>query len=224
MSPAVRQSHQGVPLPTTPCTVAVCCMSPNVLKDLHCPLCNALRRPTIGVPLPTALALRVSEGSTLPTHARGVVRPEGGESGCVSAQLAVGAGCSRTVGGYVAHPLHAAGPHTGDRVHMPCHRGVHHSLVRPHQGACHVVEGPPGPEHHDGVGVVGVALAPAGGERGSSTGASRLIAVAWWVTSRFPLFPSFRRYQHSYAQRAHYTHNPPVYLYPWVDIPAIAFW
>ena len=29
---------------------------------------------------------------------------------------------------------------------------------------------------------------------------------------------------HTYAQRAHNTHSPPVYLYLWVDIPAIAFW
>ena len=28
----------------------------------------------------------------------------------------------------------------------------------------------------------------------------------------------------TYTQRARYTHSPPVYLYPWVDIPAIAFW
>ena len=26
------------------------------------------------------------------------------------------------------------------------------------------------------------------------------------------------------GQRAHNTHSPPVYLYPWVDIPAFAFW
>ena len=105
-------------------------------------------------------------------------------------------------------------------------------------------------------------------------GASGLIAVAWWVTSRFPLLPSFRRYStHLHTARAlytqpsrlpvpvgrhpghcllvtapsahhttphhttptppppaeaytlthgaHTTHTAqPVYLYPWVDIPA----
>ena len=28
-------------------------------------------------------------------------------------------------------------------------------------------------------------------------------AFAWWVASRFPLLPSFRRYPHTYTQRAH---------------------
>ena len=49
------------------------------------------------------------------------------------------------------------------------------------------------------------------------------MAVAWWVTPRFPLLPSFRRNTHTHTQRAHYTHSPPDYLYLWVDIPAIAF-
>ena len=99
-------------------------------------------------------------------------------------QLAVGAGCSGAVGGGLANPLHAAGPHgvlwaphAGDGVHTSHHRGVHRSLVRPRQGACHVAKGPPGPEQHDGVGVAGAAPAPTGGERGSAAGTSGLIAL-----------------------------------------------
>ena len=30
--------------------------------------------------------------------------------------------------------------------------------------------------------------------------------------------------QDAYTQRANITHSPGVYLYPWVDIPAIVFW
>ena len=29
---------------------------------------------------------------------------------------------------------------------------------------------------------------------------------------------------HTYTQRARNTHSPPIYLYPWVDILAIARW
>ena len=89
-----------------------------------------------------------------------MARPEGGETGRISAPPAVGAGCHGTVGGGLAYPLHAAGPHgvlgaphAGDIVHTTRDRGVHQSLVRPRQGASHVAESPPGPEQHDGVGV-----------------------------------------------------------------------
>ena len=118
-----------------------------------------------------------------------------------------------------------------DRVHTSRNRGVHQSLVRPCQGACHVAESPPGPRQHDGVGVAGAAPAPAGGERGSTAGNSGMTTVARRVTSRFPrlpLFPPITTQLHTYTltltQRARYTHSPPVYLYPWVDIPAIALW
>ena len=49
--------------------------------------------------------------------------------------------------------------------------------------------------------------------------------VARGVTTRFPRLPLLPPQKpHTYTQRAHNTHSPPVYLYPWVDIPAIAFW
>ena len=48
-----------------------------------------------------------------------------------------------------------------------------------------------------------------------------MTTVARRVTSRFPrlpLLPPITTHLH-----LGYTHSPPVYLYPWVDIPAIAF-
>ena len=35
--------------------------------------------------------------------------------------------------------------------------------------------------------------------------------------------PTFRCGKHTRTQRARNTHSPPVFLYPWVDIPAFAF-
>ena len=41
----------------------------------------------------------------------------------------------------------------------------------------------------------------------------------------FPLLPLIPQIStHLHSARALYTYSPPVYLYPWVDIPAIAFW
>ena len=48
------------------------------------------------------------------------------------------------------------------------------------------------PEQHNGMGVAGATRAP-GGTRGNPAGAPRLTAVAWWMASRSPPFPAFRR-------------------------------
>ena len=54
-------------------------------------------------------------------------------------------------------------------------------------------------------------------------GAAGLTAKASWDASR-SLSPLFRRRKHTHTQRARDTHSPPIYLYPWVDIPTFAFW
>ena len=121
--------------------------------------------------------------------------------------------------------MECPGPHTnGDRVPAPRHRGVHQGLVRPRQGARHAAEGTIGPEQHNGRGCCrNYACTRERREReyrGSSWASSNGLVGGLRVS----LFPVFHCKQHPYTQRVRYTHSSPVHLYPWVDIPAFAFY
>ena len=113
-------------------------------------------------------------------------------------------------------------PHTGDRIHMNRHREVHRSLVRQPQGECPVAKSKLGPRQHNGVGLARATPARAGGEGGSAARTSR---DGFHMAGDIEVSPtlSLHRKPHTYTRGACYTHIPDVHLYPWVDIPAIAF-
>ena len=94
-----------------------------------------------------------------------------------------------------------------------------------HAKACHAAEGPPGPGQHDGVDICrSYACTNKRSERDCSGSSWSEDGRQGGADQVFPAPPlSARTYTHTHD--AHTTHTaPPVYVYPWVDIPAIAFW
>ena len=166
--------------------------------------------PTFGPALPSAgirdrpLAPRGWRGSTVQkgvgTSTRAsqrAARPEGGVTGCPGVPLAMVADCTEAMGGGLAYPLYAARSHgifrardSWKKVHMSRNQGVHQSLVRRQQAACHVAESPPGPTHHDRMAVTGPTPAPAGGERASTAGTSWLTTVPFFLPITTHLDPA----------------------------------